>query len=86
MIVVLSVILMCLIKQPTMTCCIGSVSAHLGNSYMVEFESSIFFVKDSTTRLFSNNFCNINSTIIDVQSIALLAALLAGLQPFNQYL
>jgi hypothetical protein len=41
MIDVLNVILVCLIKQLSMTCCIGTVSALLGNSHMVEFNSSI---------------------------------------------
>jgi hypothetical protein len=51
-----------------MTCCVGSFSAHFGNSQLVAFDSKVlFFVIDSMTHLLSNTHFNIKSTT-DAQS------------------
>jgi hypothetical protein len=62
MIDVLSVILLRLINQPLMTCSIGSCSPHLGNSQMVDFDSSILHYSLNDSSLLEMLF-NINSTI-----------------------
>jgi hypothetical protein len=56
MINVLNVILVCLIKRPSSTCCVGSLSAHLRNSQMVEFDSSSSL---QFKRLTSSQICSL---------------------------
>ena len=52
-----------LIKRPMMTCCVGSFSANLGNSKMVEIDTYIICYSFNDSSLLKYTLSNINSTI-----------------------